>query len=161
MQELWCCGSTCRSVRAEGKVHRSAVAARDREGLRAALEALAEIARGPVYLGGHSYGGRQSTMLAAEDPALPAAALLLLSYPLHPPDKPAQLRTAHLPQLKTPALFVHGTKDPFGTIEEMQAALALIPARNELITVDRAGHDLGHGRKHADLGYRSPTGCEL
>ena len=68
---------------------------------------------GPVVLGGHSYGGRQATMLAAEEPGV-AEALLLLSYPLHPPNKPAQLRTAHFPQLRTPALFVSGTKDPFG-----------------------------------------------
>ncbi len=73
---------------------------------------------GPVILGGHSYGGRQSTMLAAEEPGL-VEALLLLSYPLHPPGKPAQPRTAHFPALRTPALFVHGTKDPFGTIEEL------------------------------------------
>src|SRR5688500_15089293 len=134
-----------------------AVAGRDRAGLRAALETLAELVRGPMYLGGHSYGSRQSTMLLAEDAAVPAAALLLLSYPLHPPAKPEQLRTAHLPQLRTPALFVHGTKDPFGTIEEMRAALALIPVNAALLTVDGAGHDLGHGRKHADLWISLPT----
>ena len=79
-----------------------------------------------VFLGGHSYGGRQSTMLAAEDPTL-VAGLLLLSYPLHPPKRPTQLRTAHFPQLQTPALFVSGSKDEFGTPAELTAALASYP----------------------------------
>jgi predicted alpha/beta-hydrolase family hydrolase len=80
-------------------------------------------------------------MLAAEDP-LVAAGLLLLSYPLHPPKKPEQLRTAHFPKLQVQALFVHGTRDPFGSIEEMQATLSLIPASTRLLTVESAGHDL-------------------
>ncbi len=84
-------------------------------------------------------------MLAAEEPGL-IEALLLMSYPLHPPGKPAQPRTAHFPALRTPALFVHGTKDPFGTIEEMRAALEMIPARTELITVDGAAHDLNRAK---------------
>src|SRR5271163_2641038 len=58
-------------------------AARDREGIRAAAASLAKMAGGPVFIGGHSYGGRQATMLAAEDPGV-APGLLLLSYPLHP-----------------------------------------------------------------------------
>jgi predicted alpha/beta-hydrolase family hydrolase len=80
-------------------------------------------------------------MLAAEDPAV-ADTLLLLSYPLHPPRRPEQLRTAHFPKLLTPAVFIHGSRDPFGTIEEMRSALALIPARTELVEVEGAGHDL-------------------
>ena len=51
--------------------------------------------------------------------------LLLLSYPLHPPRKPDQLRTQHLPNLRTPSLFVHGTRDPFGSIKEMEKAIAV------------------------------------
>ncbi|HTR66165.1 MAG TPA: alpha/beta family hydrolase, partial [Terriglobales bacterium] len=93
-------------------------------------------------LGGHSYGGRQATMLCAEAPEL-ADGLLLLSYPLHPPRKPEQLRTQHFPALRTPALFVHGTRDPFGSIEEMQSALKLVPGRTVLVRVEGAGHDLG------------------
>lgn len=116
-------------------------AAEDREGLRAATAYLRSRVDGPVVLGGHSYGGRQATMLAAEDPHV-AAALLLLSYPLHVPDKPAQLRTEHFPKLRTPALFVHGTKDPFGTPAEMRQALSLIPARHEVRFIEGAGHDL-------------------
>ncbi len=94
-----------------------------------------------VLLGGHSYGGRQSTILAAESPDL-VNGLLLLSYPLHPPRKPEQLRTQHFPELRTPALFVHGTRDPFGSREEMQAALASIPAQYELLFLEKMGHEL-------------------
>ncbi len=118
-----------------------AQAARDREGLRQALRDLMVEAPGRLFLGGHSYGGRQSTILAAEDPAL-AEALLLLSYPLHPPRKPEQLRTNHFPALQTPALFVHGTRDPFGTIAEMRQHLTLIPARTALLEISAAGHEL-------------------
>ena len=106
---------------------------------------MRKLVDGPVVLGGHSYGGRQATMLAAEEPGL-VESLLLLSYPLHPPNKPTQLRTAHFPDLRTPALFVHGTKDPFGTIDEMRAATAIIPARTGLLPLDGLGHDLGRGK---------------
>ena len=82
-----------------------------------------------------------STMLAAEDAGV-AQALLLLSYPLHPTAQPAKLRTEHFPNLRTPALFIHGTRDSFGSIEAMEAALRLIPARTRLISVERAGHGL-------------------
>jgi predicted alpha/beta-hydrolase family hydrolase len=68
--------------------------------------------------------------------------LLLLSYPLHAPGKPTQLRTAHLPNIKTPTLFVHGTRDPFGSIDEMRSAIKLANARTELVPVQGAGHDL-------------------
>ena len=122
-----------------------ATAAQDRDSLREAVAEMRKRVSGPVILGGHSYGGRQTTMLAAEEPAL-ADALLLLSYPLHPPNKPDQLRTAHFPRLRTPAVFVHGTKDPFGTIEETRAALESIPAKTELITLSGLGHDLAQGR---------------
>ena len=88
-------------------------------------------------------------MLCAEEPDL-VAGLLLLSYPLHPPRKPEQLRTQHLPDLRTASLFVHGTRDPFGTVEEVEATLQLIPARKELIVVEGAGHDLGFKGKAMD-----------
>jgi predicted alpha/beta-hydrolase family hydrolase len=126
-----------------------AQAERDREGLRRAVEAVREIAGlnrsvGRVFLGGHSYGGRQATMLAAEEPNV-ADALLLLSYPLHAPGKPQQLRTGHFGSIQIPALFVHGTRDSFGTIDEMRAALTLIPARTDLAVVESAGHSLNPG----------------
>jgi predicted alpha/beta-hydrolase family hydrolase len=116
-------------------------AARDREGLRRAVSLMKKRERGPIFLGGHSYGGRQATILASEDSQL-AEGLLLFSYPLHPPRKPDQLRTSHFPKLNTPAFFVHGTRDPFGTILEMQSALKLIPASRLVLEVDGAGHDL-------------------
>jgi predicted alpha/beta-hydrolase family hydrolase len=94
-----------------------------------------------VIAAGHSYGGRQSAMLAAERPGA-ADGLLLLSYPLHPPDKPQQKRTDYFPSLQTPALFVHGTKDPFGSVEELREAIALIPARTDVLPVEGAAHDL-------------------
>ncbi len=117
-------------------------AARDRAGLKNALAALRKIASGRLFLGGHSYGGRQSSMLCAEEPDL-VSALLLLSYPLHPPRKPEQQRTQHLPDLRTPTLFVQGTRDPFGSVGEMERALKMIPAKTRLIVVEGAGHDLG------------------
>jgi predicted alpha/beta-hydrolase family hydrolase len=125
-------------------------AARDRAGLKNATAALRKIfggdfpdpSSGKVFLGGHSYGGRQASMLCAEEPDL-VAALLLLSYPLHPPRRPEQQRTQHLPDLHTPTLFVQGTRDPFASIEEIERAIKMIPAKTELLTVEGAGHDLG------------------
>jgi len=117
-------------------------AERDRAGLRNAVTALRRSVPGRVFLGGHSYGGRQATMLCAAEPDL-VAGLLLLSYPLHPPAKPEQLRIQHLPDLHTPGIFVHGTRDPFGSVEEMTRATELIPAKNEFMKVEGAGHDLG------------------
>ena len=116
-------------------------AARDRAGLKNALATMSKFSA-RLFLGGHSYGGRQSSMLAAEDPGL-VAALLLLSYPLHPPRKPEQQRTQHLPDLRTPALFVSGTRDPFGSINELTQALKMIPAKTKLLAIEGAGHDLG------------------
>ncbi len=116
-------------------------AARDRDGLRRAVALMKERESGPIFLAGHSYGGRQSTILVSEDSQL-VDGLLLLSYPLHPPRKPDQLRTSHFPKLNKPAFFVHGTRDPFGTISEMKSALKLIPALHALFEVDGAGHDL-------------------
>jgi predicted alpha/beta-hydrolase family hydrolase len=118
----------------------------DRQGLRRAVEVVREIARGRVILGGQSYGGRQATMLASEESAL-VDGLLVLSYPLHPPGKPEQLRTAHLTKLKTPALFVSGAADPFGSPSELEGALELIPGAASLVTIDGVGHDLGFSRR--------------
>jgi uncharacterized protein len=120
-------------------------AKRDRAGLANALAAVKNLAA-RVFLGGHSYGGRQSSMLCAELPEKApeqAAGLLLLSYPLHPPRKPDQLRTQHFFHLQTPAFFVQGTRDPFASVAEIEQALKLIPAKTKLLTVEGAGHDLG------------------
>jgi predicted alpha/beta-hydrolase family hydrolase len=117
-------------------------AERDRAGLRNAIAVLRKKVAGRIFLGGHSYGGRQATMLCAGEREL-ASGLLLLSYPLHPPRKPEQLRIQHLPNLHTPSLFVHGTRDPFGNVDEMTSALRLVPAKTELMAIEGAGHDLG------------------
>ena len=117
-------------------------AARDREGLKHAVAALRKLVPGRMFLGGHSYGGRQATMLCADQPGM-VEGLLLLSYPLHPPRKAEQLRIQHLPKLQTPALFVQGTRDPFGTPPEIESALSLIPAKTRLELVEGVGHDLG------------------
>src|SRR5208283_5286140 len=116
-------------------------AARDREGLRRAVSIMREKSAGQIFMGGHSYGGRQASMLASEEPQL-VDGLLLLSYPLHPPRKPDQLRTGHFPKLATSAFFVHGTGDPFATTAEMKSALELIPASHALFEVHGAGHEL-------------------
>jgi len=117
-------------------------AERDRTGLRNAVAVLRKTVSGRIFLGGHSYGGRQSTLLCAAEPDL-VSGLLVLSYPLQPPRKPDQLRIQHLPNLRTPSLFVHGTRDPFGSVEEIMKALQLIPAKTGLMKVEGAGHDLG------------------
>jgi len=131
-----------------------AMAARDREGLRRAVDVLRSKTEGRIFLGGHSYGGRQGSMLAADQPQL-VTGLLLLSYPLHPPRKPAELRTAHFPQLKTPSLFVHGGRDPFGSHDEMKAALALIPAQTMLLEIEGAGHELLGKKSEENLPSRT------
>jgi predicted alpha/beta-hydrolase family hydrolase len=120
----------------------SANSQRDRDGIRHAAEEVRAIAKGmPLCLAGHSYGGRQCTMLAAEEPAI-GDVLLLFSYPLHPPGNEAKLRTEHFASLRIPALFIHGTRDPFGTIEELETALKLIPARKKLVAIKGGGHGL-------------------
>ena len=121
-------------------------AARDRQGLKNAVAVMRKLVTGRVFLGGQSYGGRQATMLCAEEPGL-ADGLLLTSYPLHPPGKPERLRVEHFPKLSVPALFVSGTRDPFGSIEEITHALKLIPAKTQLMVADGVGHDLGFSGK--------------
>lgn len=118
-----------------------ATAPRDRDGLRRAVQALRTLVTGGISLGGHSYGGRQASMLAADEPGL-VDSLLLLSYPLHPPRRPAAPRTKHFPALRTPTLFVHGSRDPFGRLDELTEAMGSIPAPTALVGVEGAGHDL-------------------
>ncbi len=135
------CDLPFRQLRPHGPPSPSS-ATRDQLGLRHAANALREIPPGPVFIGGQSYGGRQASLLAASDEPV-CDGLLLLSYPLHPPGKPAQLRTQHFPDIKVPALFVQGSKDPFGSVEEMRSALKLLSAPHDHIVVKNAGHDLG------------------
>ena len=132
-------------------------AARDRDGLRRALTALARRCPGRLMLGGHSYGGRQASMLLADAPGL-ARGLLLLAYPLHPPGRPERRRTEHLITLRTPTVFVHGTRDPFGLPDEIDEARGLMPGPTRLIAVRDAGHDLG---VRTDVAFASAAVAEL
>ena len=125
-------------------------AERDQAGIRDAVLALRSEITGDIYMGGHSYGGRMASMLAASEPDV-VRGLLLLSYPLHPPNKPEQMRTAHFPNLRTPSLFVSGIRDGFATPGEMQSALKLIPALTKLLSIDGAGHELLSKRNAGSL----------
>lgn len=93
-----------------------------------------------LLLGGRSMGGRMCSMAVAD--GLPAAGLVLLSYPLHPPGRPEKLRVEHLPQLGVPCLFVSGTRDPFGTPAEFEVATAAIPGPVTLHWVEGGAHDM-------------------
>jgi predicted alpha/beta-hydrolase family hydrolase len=100
-----------------------------------------------VALGGRSMGGRICSMAVAE--GLPAAALVLVSYPLHPPGRPGRLRTEHFAAIGVPCLFVSGTRDVFGTRDELTSAVAAIPAPVTLVFVE--GGDHGLRRRDAEV----------
>jgi uncharacterized protein len=120
----------------------SGSAARDREGVLEAVAVVRELASGPVIAGGHSYGGRQTSMAVADD-GLGVDVLTLYSYPLHPPGKADRLRTEHLPRIAAPTVFTHGSSDPFGTLDELRAAATLISVPTEIVEVIGGRHDLG------------------
>ena len=109
---------------------------------------LADFARrrGPVVMGGRSMGGRMTTMVAADvdgaGPVARLAGLVLICYPLHPPGKPDKLRVEHLPDVSVPCLFISGTRDPFGTPDELERWTATIPASVEHHWIERGRHDL-------------------
>ena len=91
-----------------------------------------------LVLGGRSYGGRMCSLAVAE--GLPAAGLVLLSYPLHPPGKPDNLRTEHFPALALPCLFISGERDPFGSPAEFDEAVQAIPGPVTQVWLP-GGHD--------------------
>jgi len=123
------------------------------DAVRAAAAVLVEragVAPDRLALGGRSMGGRMCSMAVAD--GLPAAALVLVAYPLHPPGRPDNLRTAHLPALPVPCLFVQGTRDPFGSPDELTAATATIPGPVTHEWIDGGRHDLkGADRRIAEL----------
>lgn len=120
----------------------SGSAATDRAGIVEAITWCRKLVDGPLIVGGHSYGGRQTSMvIAAEE--VQVDALTLFSYPVHPPGKPEQARTEHLPDIGVPTVFTHGTSDPFGTAVEVRSAAALIPAPTQIVEIAGARHDLG------------------
>jgi uncharacterized protein len=120
----------------------SGSATTDQAGVVEAVELAHTLADGPVIAGGHSYGGRMTSMVIADN-AADVGVLALFSYPRHPPGKPERARTEHLPLITVPTVFTHGTADPFGSIEELRAAAALIPAVTDIVEVTGARHDLG------------------
>jgi predicted alpha/beta-hydrolase family hydrolase len=113
----------------------------DRAGIVEAIEVCRGLVDGPLIAGGHSYGGRQTSMVIA-DRAAQADLLMLFSYPLHPPGKPERARTEHLSDIAVPTVFTHGTSDPFGTPDEIRGAAALIPAPTQILQINGARHDL-------------------
>jgi uncharacterized protein len=120
----------------------SGSAATDRAGIVEAVALARTLADGPLIAGGHSYGGRITSMAVA-DQEVAVDALTLFSYPVHPPGKPEKPRTEHLPRITVPTVFTHGTSDPFGSIDEVQGAAALISASTEIVEIAGARHDLG------------------
>jgi len=98
----------------------------------------------PLFIGGKSMGGRIASQVAArqEAAALDLRGLVFLGYPLHPPGRPTQLRVAHWPSVRQPALFVQGTRDTFGAPDELRAHLPLYGARADLLVVEGGDHSL-------------------
>ena len=119
----------------------SGSAATDRAGIVEAITLCRRLADGPLIAGGHSYGGRQTSMVVAANEAQ-VDVLTLFSYPVHPPGKPERPRTEHLPDITVPTVFTHGTSDPFGTPAEVRDAAAMIAAPSEVVEITGARHDL-------------------
>lgn len=112
----------------------------DQAGITEAIGWARELAVGPVIAGGHSYGGRLTSMAVADGARVDL--LTLFSYPLHPPGKPDRLRIGHFPAIGVPAVFTHGGSDPFGSIAELREAVRLIPAATAIVEISGARHDL-------------------
>ena len=119
--------------------------ATDRAGIVDAISCARGLADGPLVAGGHSYGGRQTSMVVAAGAAA-VDLLTLFSYPVHPPGKPERTRTAHLSEITVPTVFTHGSSDPFGTEAEVRDAAALISAPTRVVDIIGARHDLASGR---------------
>jgi predicted alpha/beta-hydrolase family hydrolase len=120
----------------------SGSAASDRAGVDEAITLCRTLTDGPLIAGGHSYGGRQTSMVVAEANPAQIDVLTVFSYPVHPPGKPERPRTEHLPNITVPTVFTHGTSDPFGTLAEVRDAAALIAAPIEVVEITGARHDL-------------------
>ena len=110
-----------------------------------------ESARGFLFLGGKSMGGRIATQVAAVDRDLPVAGLVLLGYPLHPPGRPTVLRAAHLPAIRRPMLFVQGSRDTFGTPSELNPVLAGLSPPPTLHAVAGGDHSLNVSRRDQEV----------
>jgi len=119
----------------------SGSAAADRAGIVEAIAVCRGLAGGPLIAGGHSYGGRQTSLVVAARDA-DVDLLTLFSYPVHPPGKPERPRTEHLPAITVPTVFTHGTSDPFGTPAELNEAAALVSGTTAVVEIAGARHDL-------------------
>jgi len=106
------------------------------------VRALPEIGGGRLVIGGKSMGGRIASQVVARDRETAAAvsALVFLGYPLHPPQKPAQLRSRHLTEVRKPMLFVQGSRDAFGTPDELAPILSALTPRPDLLPVEGGDH---------------------
>jgi len=111
------------------------------------VRAEVESARRALFIGGKSMGGRIASQVAAADPALPLAGLVLLGYPLHPPGKPAERRDKHLPAIARPILFVQGTRDAFGTPDELAPIVRALQPPPTLQVVAQGDHSFKLSRK--------------
>jgi predicted alpha/beta-hydrolase family hydrolase len=128
---------------------------------RLVRETIAQLdsATRPLFIGGKSMGGRIATQVAAADAELPVAGLVLLGYPLHPPAQPQKLRDAHLPRVGRPMLFVQGSRDGFGTPDELAPILARLTPAPSVYTVAGGDHSFKVSRTdparqaeiHADI----------
>jgi uncharacterized protein len=119
-----------------------------RDAWRAAFEAAAARSAGrPVWASGKSLGGRIASMAVA-DGEVPAAGLVFLGYPLHPPGKPERLRDEHLDRIQVPMLFLQGTQDPFATAELLAGIIDRLGDRAEIVWFEGGGHSFEvRGRK--------------
>jgi predicted alpha/beta-hydrolase family hydrolase len=100
-----------------------------------------------LFVGGKSMGGRIATQMAAADPDLPIAGLVLLGYPLHPPGRPEKRRDAHLSNVRRPMLFVQGSRDSFGTPQELEPVLSSLSPTPKLHVVEDGDHSFKLSRR--------------
>jgi uncharacterized protein len=107
----------------------------------AAAQGWEEVAR-PLFVGGKSMGGRIATQVAAKGGFSDLAGIVLLGYPLHPPGRPEKLRTAHLPKVTVPMLFVQGSRDTFGSPTELAPFVDKLPAGGRIFAIEGGDHSL-------------------
>ena len=115
------------------------------------VAATPALAHQPLIAGGKSMGGRIASFLAIRSDGfpLPIAGLIFLGYPLHPPQRPEQLRVVHFPDVKVPMLFVQGTRDPFGTPVQLEPVLSTLETSVRIHRVMGGDHSFGLPRKWA------------
>jgi predicted alpha/beta-hydrolase family hydrolase len=117
----------------------------------AAVRARADLATDRLYIGGKSMGGRIATQVAAgTEPIGRIAGLVLLGYPLHPPGKPQQLRSEHLSRVEAPMLFVQGSRDTFGTREELGPIVARLSPGTRMLVIEGGDHSLARPKSSGE-----------